>query len=90
MPSSLLGNLISAPFCHIQSPPILTSTWVAIHRSRNCWRQQALLLWRRIAPKIVKGTLAIVNEDDEERYVWKERCGPVVTETKTVDGIIPL
>jgi hypothetical protein len=39
---------------------------------------------------MLKGTLAIVNADDEERYVWKERCAPVVTETKTVDGIIPL
>jgi hypothetical protein len=61
-----------------------------MHHSRSCWRQQALLLWRRIAPKMVKGTLAIVNADDEEHWVWKERCAPVVTETKTVDGIIPL
>jgi hypothetical protein len=39
---------------------------------------------------MLKGTLAIVNADNEERYVWKERCAPIVTETKTVDGIIPL
>jgi hypothetical protein len=39
---------------------------------------------------MLKGTLAIVNADDAEREVWKERCAPVVIETKTVDGIIPL
>jgi hypothetical protein len=51
---------------------------------------QAILLWRRIAAKMLKGALAIVNADDEERRVWKERCAPVVTETKSVDGIMPL
>jgi hypothetical protein len=51
---------------------------------------QAILLWRRIAPKMVKGTFVIVNADDEERRVWKERCAPVVTETETVDCLVPL
>jgi hypothetical protein len=43
-----------------------------------------------MAAKMVKGTFVIVNADDEERWVWEARCAPVVTATKTVDGIIPL
>jgi hypothetical protein len=37
-----------------------------MHHPKNNWRQQTLLLWREIAPKTLRATLAIVNADDEE------------------------
>lgn len=45
-----------------------------MHHSRNRWRQQALLRWRRITPKMVKGTFAFVNADDSE---FPLTCGRV-------------